>query len=119
MMIGCGYCVKTIRRGRYLYFWHYEDRGGRREQVEEYIGPSADPQARETVARRVSAYADRAPVGMGRVGQITKAERAEAGGKSPSLFDDNNSIGVGPLPPPIGERSTISMKAPSTRPVPK
>ncbi len=78
MMIGCGYCVKTIRRGRYLYFWHYEDRGGRREQVEEYIGPSADPQARETVARRVSAYADRARLEMGRFVQITRAKMAEA-----------------------------------------
>jgi len=61
-----------------LYFWHYEDRGGRREQVEEYIGPSADPQARETVARRVSAYADRARSEMGRFVQLTKAKMAEA-----------------------------------------
>src|SRR5438034_9900858 len=38
MMIGCGYCVKTIRRGRYLYFWHYEYRVGGRRQIEEYIG---------------------------------------------------------------------------------
>src|SRR5437016_4205112 len=29
MMIGCGYCVKTVRRRRYLYFWHYEDREDR------------------------------------------------------------------------------------------
>src|SRR2546429_9427830 len=92
MMIGCGYCVKTIRRGRYLYFWHYEDRGGRREQVEEYIGPSADPQARETVARRVSPYAERAPSEMGPVVPLTKAEMAEGAGRLLSLFDDNNSI---------------------------
>ncbi len=78
MMIGCGYCVKTIRRGRYLYFWHYEDRGGRREQVEEYIGPSADPRAREAVARRVAAYADGARAEMGRFVQLTKAEMARA-----------------------------------------
>jgi hypothetical protein len=76
MMIGCGYCVKTIRRGRYLYFWHYEDRDGRREQVEEYIGPSADRQAREAVARRVAAYADRARIEMVRFIQLTKAEMA-------------------------------------------
>jgi len=76
MMIGCGYCVKTIRRGRYLYFWHYENRNGRREQVEEYIGPSGEPQAREAVARRVAAYADRARAEVGRFGQLTKAEMA-------------------------------------------
>jgi hypothetical protein len=74
MMIGCGYCVKTIRRGRYLYFWHYEDREGRRVQVEEYIGPSTDPRAREAVARRVAAYADRAKTEMGGFVQLTKAE---------------------------------------------
>jgi len=78
MMIGCGYCVKTIRRSRYLYFWHYEDRGGRREQVEEYIGPSTDRRAREAIVRRVAAYADRARTEMGRFVQLTKAEMTGA-----------------------------------------
>lgn len=73
MMIGCGYCVKTIRTRRYLYFWHYEDRGGRREQVEEYVGPSGDPRAREEVSRRVAAYADRARAEMGRFVRLTRA----------------------------------------------
>lgn len=76
MMIGCGYCVKTIRKGRYLYFWHYEDRGGRREQVEEYVGPAKDARVREDVSRRVAAYADRARTEMGRFVQLTKAEMA-------------------------------------------
>ena len=75
-MIGCGYCVKTIRRGRYLYFWHYEDRGSRREQVEEYVGPLKDGQAREEVARRVAAYAERARTAMGRFVDATRAEMA-------------------------------------------
>ncbi|TLZ78347.1 MAG: hypothetical protein E6K07_05840 [Methanobacteriota archaeon] len=76
MMIGCGYCVKTIRRGRYLYFWHYEERGGRREQLEEYIGPTTDPRSREVVVRRVEAYADRARREMERFVQRTKTEIA-------------------------------------------
>lgn len=76
MMIGCGYCVKTVRRGRYLYFWHYEDRGGHREQVEEYVGPAKDPKAREDVVRRVVAYADRARSTMGRFVARTRAEMA-------------------------------------------
>lgn len=76
VMISCGYCVKTIRRGRYLYFWHYEDRGGRREQIEEYVGPAADPRARELVARRVAAYADRARTEMNRFVRLTQAEMA-------------------------------------------
>lgn len=70
MMIGCGYCVKTIRKGRYLYFWHYEDRGGRRAQLEEYVGPANDPRARDAVARKVAAYADRAR------GELVRAVRA-------------------------------------------
>ncbi len=75
-MIGCGYCVKTVRKSRYLYFWHYEDRGGRREQVEEYVGPLKDAQAREEVARRVAAYAERARFAMGRFVEVTRAEMA-------------------------------------------
>jgi hypothetical protein len=78
MMIGCGYCVKTIRKGRYLYFWHYEDQDGRREQVEEYIGPVADSQAREQVSRRVAAYADRARAEMSRFVRLTQTEMAGA-----------------------------------------
>ena len=60
MMLGCGYCEKTVHGRPYLYFWHYESRGGRREQLEEYVGPARSPRARQEVARRVAAYADRA-----------------------------------------------------------
>ncbi|TLZ45527.1 MAG: hypothetical protein E6K19_02070 [Methanobacteriota archaeon] len=76
MMVGCGYCVKTIRNGRYLYFWHYEDRNGGRDQVEEYVGPARDLRAREEVARRVAAYADRARTEMTRFVRIAQAELA-------------------------------------------
>ncbi len=75
-MIGCGYCIKKVRRGRYLYFWHYENRGGRREQVEEYIGPAKDPETRETVARKVAAYAERARTELGRFVELTRSEMA-------------------------------------------
>ncbi len=75
-MLGCGYCVKTVRKSRYLYFWHYEDRGGRREQIEEYVGPVNDAEAREQIARRVAAYADRARTAMGRFVDRTRAEMA-------------------------------------------
>src|SRR2546430_17407900 len=91
MMIGCGYCVKTIRRGRYLYFWHYEDRDDHREQVEDYIGPSTDPRAREMVVRRGAAHADRARGGVGRLVPLPKAEVATAEGGSLSLSHDNKT----------------------------
>jgi hypothetical protein len=76
MMMGCGYCVKTIRNRGYLYFWHYEDRDGRRVQLEEYIGPSKDLRARDEVTRRVAAYADRARSEMGRFVRLTQGEMA-------------------------------------------
>jgi len=75
-MIGCGYCIKTVRRGRYLYFWHYENRRGHREQVEEYIGPATDPESRERVARKVAAYAERAKTEMGRFVEVARSEMA-------------------------------------------
>ncbi len=75
-MIGCGYCIKTVRRRRYLYFWHYENRGGRRKQVEEYIGPANDPETRDRVALKVAAYAERARTEMGRFVELTRAKMA-------------------------------------------
>lgn len=59
-MLGCGYCEKTIHGRAYLYFWHYETRGGGREQVEEYVGPARSERARQEVARRAAAYVARA-----------------------------------------------------------
>ncbi len=59
-MLGCGYCEKTVHGRPYLYFWHYESRGDRREQIEEYVGPARSSRARQEVARLVSAYAERA-----------------------------------------------------------
>ena len=76
MMLGCGYCVKTIRERPYLYFWHYESRRGGREQVEEYVGPVQDSKAREEVARRVSAYVERARSDLGRFLETTRAQMA-------------------------------------------
>ena len=76
MQIGCGVTTKSIRGRPYLYFWHYEDRDGRRVQLEEYIGPSKDLRARDEVARRVAAYADRARSEMGRFVRLTQAEMA-------------------------------------------
>lgn len=74
MMVGCGYCVKRIHDRPYLYLWHYETRGGRREQVEEYVGPAGSPKAREEVARRIAAYVDRAEDEMTRFLADVRAE---------------------------------------------
>jgi hypothetical protein len=39
MQIGCGFRVKQVRHRDYVYFWHYEIRGGRSRQLYEYMGP--------------------------------------------------------------------------------
>ncbi len=78
MMLGCGYCEKTIHGRPYLYFWHYEARGGRREQFEEYVGPARSLRAREAVARMVSGYADTARAEMDAFVRRTRAEMASA-----------------------------------------
>ena len=79
MMPGCGYCVKTIRKRPYLCASHYESRSGGREQVEEYIGPARDSKAREEVARRLSAYVERARSDVVRILDTTRAEMAARG----------------------------------------
>ncbi len=78
MMLGCGYCEKSVHGRPYLYFWHYESRGGRREQVEEYVGPARVPRARQEVARRVAAYADRAQAELSLFVRETHAAMASA-----------------------------------------
>ncbi len=74
MMLGCGYCEKTVHGRPYLYFWHYEDRGGRREQVEVYIGPARSERARAEAVRRVASYAARA---RGELDAYVRRARAE------------------------------------------
>jgi len=74
MMLGCGYCEKTIHGRPYLYFWHYETRGGRREQVEEYVGPARSPRSREETLRRLDAYVKRAHADLARLVRRARAE---------------------------------------------
>ncbi len=76
MMLGCGYCEKTVHGRAYLYFWHYETRGGRRDQVEEYVGPARSDRARQEVARRIAAYVARAETELTEFLRAVRAEMA-------------------------------------------
>ena len=38
MQVGCGFRVKSVKDQDYVYFWRYEDRGGRSRQVYVYMG---------------------------------------------------------------------------------
>ncbi len=61
-------------RGRpYLYFWHYETKGGRRVQVKEYVGPAGSPEARAVSARRCEAYYARVAEELARMRRATRA----------------------------------------------
>ena len=51
--------TKEIRGRPYLYFWHYEDRGGRRVQVFRYLGRSRSESARQKLETALDAYVDR------------------------------------------------------------
>jgi len=56
MQVGCGVYELTIRGHPYLYFWHYESRGGVRRQVKDYLGAAESRRAREEAIRRCEAY---------------------------------------------------------------
>lgn len=60
VQIGCGATTKEIHGRPYVYFWHYEERGGRRVQVYRYIGSARAPSTRDRLAQAIAAYYDRA-----------------------------------------------------------
>src|SRR5439155_13177533 len=59
VQIGCGVTSKEIRGRRYLYFWHYEERGGRRVQAFRYLGALRSEVARQKLEEVLDAYLDR------------------------------------------------------------
>lgn len=59
MQIGCGVTRKKIRGRPYLYFWHYEDRGGRRVQALQYLGSAGSEATRVRLTEALDAYIER------------------------------------------------------------
>ncbi len=60
MQVGCGFRVKAVKGREYVYFWHYEDRGGRARQVYAYMGPRRSAATADRLAAAVEAYFARA-----------------------------------------------------------
>lgn len=60
MQIGCGLYEHTVKGHTYLYFWHYEERGGRRSQIKEYVGPARSSETHADALRRCEEYFRRA-----------------------------------------------------------
>ena len=59
MQIGCGVTTKDIRGRPYLYFWHYEERAGRRVQMFRYLGSARSEAARQKLAEALDDYVER------------------------------------------------------------
>lgn len=74
MQIGCGVYTQTVRGKRYLYYWHYESRGGSRVQVKEYLGPVASQRARSDATERCEGYFARAADDLERLKVATLGE---------------------------------------------
>ena len=60
MQVGCGVYLHTVRGRPYLYFWHYETKGGSRVQVKEYVGPARSGRSITDATRRCEWYYERA-----------------------------------------------------------
>ena len=60
MQVGCGFRVKAVKGQEYVYFWHYEDRGGKARQVYVYMGPRRSTATADRLAGAVEAYFGRA-----------------------------------------------------------
>jgi hypothetical protein len=73
MQVGCGVYAHTVRGRAYLYFWHYEARGGRRVQIKEYVGPATVSKAHDEARRRCEAYYAHAALELERMRRETLA----------------------------------------------
>ena len=79
MQVGCGVYELEIRRHRYLYFWHYETKGGARRQVKDYVGSAGSPESAAKAARLCEAYYGRADRDLRRLRAETLAALAARG----------------------------------------
>jgi len=79
VQIGCGVYEHTVRGRPYLYFWHYEARGGRRVQIKEYVGAARLDRTRTEAARRCEAYYRRAADTLVRMRDAALASLAASG----------------------------------------
>jgi hypothetical protein len=59
VQLGCGVTTKEIRGRPYLYFWQYEERGGRRVQAFRYLGSARSDGARQRLEESLDAYLER------------------------------------------------------------
>ncbi len=69
MQVGCGFRTREIKGHEYVYFWHYEDRGGRSRQIHVYVGPRRSPGTARRLGDLLESY-------YARVGQRLASELA-------------------------------------------
>ncbi|MFQ5883839.1 MAG: hypothetical protein ACE5IO_01920 [Thermoplasmata archaeon] len=56
MQIGCGRTIKTIKDNQYLYFWWYENAGGRNVQKFTCLGKVDNPETTLKANRMANEY---------------------------------------------------------------
>ncbi len=56
MQVGCGFRIMVVKNREYVYFWHYEDRGGRSRQVYRYMGPKRAARTARRLAEAMESY---------------------------------------------------------------
>ncbi len=79
MQVGCGIRVKRIKGHDYVYFWHYESRGGRRLPIYEYMGPGARDDSARRAVEAMDAYTRRAIEDARRRVQVGRAMATSSG----------------------------------------
>src|SRR3989442_12349169 len=80
--MGCGVTTKAIRGRPYLYFWHYEERGGRRVQAFRYLGTARSETARQKLTEALAAYLERVPAEVRRKRAEVLARALPPGGEA-------------------------------------
>ena len=78
MQIGCGVRTMTVKDRDYVYFWHYENREGRRKAVHDYVGPARDPESGKKAIEALEAYTKKAIEEARRRLHVAKVEAVAA-----------------------------------------
>jgi hypothetical protein len=60
MRVGCGLEVRTVKGKRYLYFWKYNEAGGRSMRTWKYLGPAGSGETKRKALMELTASYDTA-----------------------------------------------------------
>ena len=79
--------MREIKGHRYVYFWHYEDRGGRSAQAYTYLGPARSTATSRRASDAIEAYHARVADALRRDLAAQRAQVAALRGSSRASAD--------------------------------